>query len=113
MTVVYLDSFLLINFLLNFLLLLSCAKLSGVASHKWRFAFASLLGAVYAALAFFPGWQCTTHPIYKLCVAVLMLLISFGMTTHLLRIGAVFLAISCAFCGAIYAIEFLKGSSYI
>lgn len=113
LTVVYLDSFLLINFTLNYLLLLASGKLAGERIRRWRFALAALFGAVYAAFTFFPTLAFSLHPVYKLTVALLMMLISFGRTRRLLRISAIFLAISCAFCGGIYAIEFLKGSSYM
>lgn len=113
MTVVYLDSFLLINFIFNYLLILASAKLGGELIRKWRFAMAALLGAIYAAFSFFPPLQLFLHPIYKLSAALLMILISFGRTRRLLRISVIFLAISCAFCGGIFAIEFLKGNSYM
>ena len=113
MTVVYLDSFLLINFTLNYLLLLASGKLAGEVMHKWRFALAALFGAVYAAFTFFPILKFSLHPIYKVSVALIMILISFGGTRRLLRISAIFLAISCAFCGGILGIEFLKGSSFM
>jgi len=113
LTVVYLDSFLLINFVLNFLLLLASGKLAGERIRKWRFAIAALFGAIYAACSFFPGLSFSVHPLYKISVALLMILISFGRTRSLLRISVVFLSISCAFCGAILAIEWLKGSSYM
>ena len=113
MTVVYLDSFLLINFTLNYLLLLASGKLAGEPLYKWRFALAAALGAAYAALTFFPQLRVFLHPVYKLTAALLMLLISFGGTRRLLRIAAIFLAMSCAFCGGILAIEFLKGGSYM
>ncbi len=109
MTVVYIDTFILTNFVLNLLLLLSCAKLSGEAIRLWRCALAALFGAAYAVLAFFPAFGFFLHPVYKLSVALLMILIAFGNSKRLLRIAAIFLALSCAFCGGILAIEFLKG----
>ena len=113
MTVVYIDSFLLINFLLNYLLLLASGKLAGEPLHKWRFALAAAGGAAYAALTFFPQLRIFLHPAYKLTAALLMLLISFGNAKKLLRIAAVFLALSCGFCGGILAIEFLKSGAYM
>ncbi len=113
MTVVYLDSYLLINFILNFLLLLACGKLAGEPRVKWRMALGALIGAGYGALTFFPAFGFTLHPAYKVGIALVMLLIAFGKTRRLLRISAIFLGLSCAFCGGILAIEFLKGASYM
>ncbi len=112
-TLVYLDSFLLVNFALNFLLLLASGKLAGESIRKWRYVVAALFGALYAACGFFPALRFSVHPLYKVSVGLLMILIAFGRTRNLLRISVVFLAISCAFSGAIVAIEFLKGSSYM
>lgn len=109
MTVVYIDTFLLINFILNFLLLLACGKLAGETIRKWRLALGALMGAVYAALPFFPHFGFLLHPVYKLSAALLMLLITFGNSRKLVRISAIFLALACAFCGGILAIDFLKG----
>lgn len=112
-TLVYLDSFLLINFILNYLLLLASGKLAGESIRKWRYLLAALFGAVYAACGFFPALRFSVHPLYKVSVALLMMLIAFGRSRNLLRISVIFLAISCAFSGAIVAIEFLKGTSYM
>lgn len=113
MTVVYLDTFLLINVIMNFLLLLASGKLAGERIRTWRIFLAASFGAAYAACSFFPGLSFSVHPFYKISVAILMLLISFGRTRSLLRISIIFLAISCSFCGAILGIEWLKGSSYM
>lgn len=112
MTVVYLDSFVLVNFVLNYLLLLASGKIAGERIRLWKISIASLLGAGYAACTFFPSTQFAMHPTFKIGVAVIMILIVFGKTSNLLRISIVFVAISCAFCGGILAIEFFKGGSY-
>lgn len=103
MTVIYIDSFLLINFCVNYLLLLAAAKLSGEVLFRFRFALSAAFGACYAALAYFPAFHIFLHPIYKAGSAILMILIAFGGTKRILRMAMIFLALSCAFGGSLYA----------
>ncbi len=112
MTIVYLDTYIFVNFVLNYLLLLASGKLVGERVHFWRITIASSLGALYAICTFFSKTQFAMHPAIKISVALLMVLIVFGHSSKLLRITVVFFAIACAFCGVILAIEFLKGGSY-
>ncbi len=56
MTVVYIDSLFLLNFVVNYLLLLAAAKLSGEPLRRLRMAGGAALGAAYAAAVFFPTW---------------------------------------------------------
>lgn len=113
MTVIYLDSFLPVNISLNYLLLLASGKLVGERTHKLRFLGAAIFGALYAACTLFELFAFALHPVYKVSAALLMILISFGGSRHILRISTIFLAIASAFCGGIFAIEFLKGNSYM
>lgn len=112
MTVVYLDSFLLVNFLINYLLLLASGKLAGEPLRRWKYLISAVFGAAYAALTFFPEFQIFFHPVYKAGAAMLMVLIAFGGSRHILRMSAVFLALTCAFSGGIMAIQLLLGGTY-
>lgn len=106
------DSFLLINFLINYLLLLASGKLAGEPLHRWKYLIAAVTGAAYAALTFFPEFQIFLHPVYKAGAAMVMVLIAFGGSRHILRMSAVFLGLTCAFSGGIMAIEMFGGGSY-
>lgn len=109
MTVVYIDSLFLLNLIVDYLLLLATAKLSGELIRRPRFALGAVLGAVYAAAVFFPGMGFLTHPMCKLGAAVLMVLVGFGDSRRLLRVLLVFFGLSCAFGGGIFAIGLLGG----
>lgn len=109
MTVVYVDSLFLLNFIVNYLLLLATAKLAGEVLHRPRLAGGAALGALYAAAVFFPGMGFLLHPLCKLGAAVLMLLAAFGGSRRLLRVTLVFFGLSCAFGGGILAIGLLGG----
>ena len=109
MTVVYIDSLFLLNFVVNYLLLLSAARLAGEIIRRLRLALGAALGALYAAAVFFPGMAFLLHPACKLGAAVLMLLCAFGGSRRLLRLTLVFFGVSAAFGGGIFAIELLGG----
>lgn len=55
MTVVYLDSVFLFNALLDYLLVLSAARLAGLTLRRGRYILCGLLGGAYAAAVFLPG----------------------------------------------------------
>ena len=97
MTVVYLDAFLVLNFVVNYLLLACAGKLDGEPVGRGRTALAAALGAAYGGLALLPDWGFLEHPVCKAGAAVLMLLAAFGRSERLLRTGALFLVLSCAF----------------
>ena len=109
MTVVYIDSLFLLNWIVNYLLLLATAKLAGELIRRWRLALGAALGALYAAAVFFPGMGFLLHPLCKLGAAVLMLLAGFGGTRCLLRVTLVFFGLACAFGGGVFAIGLLGG----
>lgn len=109
MTVVYIDSLFLLNLVVNYLLLLAAARLAGEVICRPRLGLGAGLGALYAALVFFPGMGFLLHPLCKLGAAVIMLLCAFGGSRRLLRLTLVFFGVSAAFGGGIFAIELLGG----
>lgn len=109
MTVIYIDSLFLLNFVVDYLLLLCAGRLAGEALHRGRLALGAALGAVYAAAVFFPGMGFLLHPLCKLGAAVLTLLLGYGGSRRLLRVALTFFAVAAAFGGGIFALELLGG----
>ena len=109
MTTVYIDEVFLLNGVMDYLLLLCSARLAGEELHRGRMAVASLLGGLYAAAVFLPGWGFLSHPLCKLAAAAGMTLISFGGSRRLLRVSLVFLGVSAAFGGGVLALQLLSG----
>lgn len=109
MTVVYIDALFLLNFVINYLLLLAAGRLAGEVLHRPRLALGAAVGALYAAAVFLPGMGFLTHPLCKLAAAVVMLLIGYGGSRHLLRIALVFFGVAASFGGGIFALELLGG----
>lgn len=97
--IVYLDELLVLNFVADYLLLLTTARLLAEPQHRGRFVWAALLGAAYAVLAAFPvgGWVSAWW--MKLLWALLMIRLAFGRSRRLLRQWLLFLLVSSGFAG--------------
>ena len=110
MTVVYIDEVFLLNIIIDYLLLLASAKLTGEVICRPRLALAAGLGGLYAAVLFLPGWGFLEQPPYKIALPVAMALIAFGNSRRLLRVSLVFLGVSAAFGGGVLALQLFLGA---
>ena len=110
MTVIYADTLFLLNALVDYLLLLSAARLAGEPLRRGRFALGAALGGGYAVAIFLPGLAFLAHPLCRLASAALMLLLAYGGSRRLLRQGVLFAALTCAFGGGVVAIGLLGGT---
>lgn len=111
MTVIYLDEVLLLNFVVDYLLLLASGRLSGEILRRGRLALGAALGAAYAGAVFLPGLGFLVHPLCKAGVAVLAVLTGYSGSPRLLRVCLVFFAVSAAFGGGIFALQLLGSRS--
>ena len=78
MDVIYLDSLFGLNLLIDYCLVLASARVCGVVLHRWRYALAALIGALYAALMVLPGCGWLANGAMKLALGAAMALIAFG-----------------------------------
>ena len=108
MTVVYLDVLFLLNLVVDYLLLLACARITGEPFSRLRLGAGALLGAGYAAAIFFPYFAWFVHPVCKVCAGITMALVAFGAGRYLLRQILVFFAVSAALGGVILALQLLE-----
>ena len=99
-TVVYIDSLFLLNLIVDYLLLLGAARLSGAVLHRPRLALGAVLGAAYACAVFLPGLGFLTHPAVELAIGGAMSLIAFGGGPRLLRSFLAFLALAVSMARA-------------
>lgn len=106
---VYVDLLFLLNGVVNYLLLLCAGRLAGEELRRGRLALGAALGGSYAVALFLPGLGFLAHPLCKAGTAALMLLCGYGHSRRLLRVSLVFLAVSAAFGGGIFAITLLGG----
>lgn len=107
MTVVYIDVLFLLNLVVDYLLLLAAARITGEMTVRFRMAMGAMLGAGYAAVLFLPGCGWLAQPLCKLCCAVGMVLLSFGRSRRLLRLLVVFFGVSAALGGVVLALQML------
>lgn len=109
METIYIDSLFLINFIINYFLLLASAKVCGRPLKRLRFALGAAFGGLYSVLVVLPGLGFLAEAPIKLVAGVFMVLIAFGGDRRFLRSCVVFFAISAAFGGAVYAASMLGG----
>jgi stage II sporulation protein GA (sporulation sigma-E factor processing peptidase) len=111
MTIIYIDSLALLNFIINYLLLLAAARVGGMGFARWRLAAAALFGAGYAVAVWMPGFGFLAGLIWKAVSCAVMTLIAFGglKPLRVLRLGLLFIASSFALGGVVLALGLLSG----
>jgi len=96
---VYLDLVMVLNFLVDFLLLLGTNRLSGFPAQPWRCAGAALLGAVYSGACLLPGFRFLGNFLWRCVSLCLMGVMAFGCDAGALKRGGVLLLLSMAMGG--------------
>lgn len=109
MRVVYADEVFLLNLIVDYLLLIVTAKLSGIPVRRTRAAAAAVLGGVYAVGAAVFGGKLLSSLAVKLAAGCLMSLIVFGASARIARMTLLFFALSAAFAGAVMAGAMMRG----
>ncbi len=106
---VYLDLVMLLNFLVDFSLLLGTNRLSGYPPGIWRCGLGAAFGGVYSGICMLPGFRFLGNTFWRLVCLMLMSGISFGLQTSALRRAGVYLLLSMALGGL--AVSFGKGAA--
>lgn len=107
MQIIYMDTLFFLNATIDYMLLLSSARVAGEPLERLRFVFASVVGGLYGvAILMFPFLQ---GLLYKAMIYLVMILLAYGKSQRLLRQGLIFLALSFAFAGGIFGISLLGG----
>lgn len=96
---VYLDLVILLNFAVDFLLLLGSNRLAGYPMGAPRAALAAGLGAVYAGWCMIPGFHFLGGTFWRIVCLSCMALIAFGWNRSTLRRGTLFILLSMALGG--------------
>ena len=107
MTVGYVDSVLVLNSLMDYLILLCTGRLAGIRLRRGRYALAALLGGAYAVAVFLPGCAFLAVPPVKLASGFLMALVAYGGEEKLLRLTLLFFAVSCGMAGCVLSLGLL------
>ncbi len=109
MVTIYVDVLMGINYIVNFLLLLGCQKISGIPCRRWRLVTGSLLGALSCLAIFLPPMHLALNTLYKLAVAFLMVWITFApkKLKSCLYLWFILFTITFLFAGVTLALYFL------
>lgn len=96
---IYADLVMLLNFLVDFLLLLGTNRLAGFPPDWKRSAAAAALGGIYSGACFLPGFRFLGNGLWRLVSLVGMAVIAFGWNPSALKRGGVFLLLTMALGG--------------
>ena len=96
---VYLDLVMLLNFLVDFLLLLGTNRLSGFPAAPGRCALAAVFGSIYAGCCLLPGFRFLGNLLWRCVSLCLMAAVAFGFRRDAVKRGGVFLLLSLALGG--------------
>lgn len=110
MRVVYVDELFAVNLLLDYLLLVLTARLSGVFAPRLRLLLAAALGALLAVLLYFPQLTVMTGLLARAAVCAAVTLAAFGFRRRRFpRLCGLFCAVTFALAGAVSALALLNG----
>ena len=98
--VVYLDLVMLLNFLVDFFLLLGTNRLAGFPSQFWRCGGAALLGASYSGACLLPGMGFLGNLLWRCVCLGLMGILAFGWNPAAGKRTGIFLLLTMAMGGA-------------
>ena len=96
---VYVDLVAILNFLVDFLLILGTNRLSGFPPDWRRSIFAAAAGGVYGGACLIPEFRFLGSMLWRVVVLVLMAVIAFGYNRSLLQRSGIFLLLSMALGG--------------
>lgn len=97
--IVYLDAVALLNFLVDFLLLLGTNRLCGYPPCWGRSALAAVLGGIYGAVCMLPGMGFLGNTLWRCVFLGLMSWIAFGFSKSALRRAVIFVLLCMALGG--------------
>ena len=101
----YIDGVFFLNFLVNFLLLLSANRLCGFSVKPIRVALGALLGSIYAACCLIPGFYFLGNTLWRVVSLGMMSAIAFGITKSAIRRGLIFALLSMALGGIVMGMD--------
>ena len=102
---VYVDGIFLLNFLVDFLLLLAASRLCGFPAKPVRTAVGALLGGAYAACCLMPGFYFLGNTLWRTVSLGLISIIAYGVSKSAIRRGLVFAFLSMALGGVMMGID--------
>lgn len=96
---VYLDLVMVLNFLVDFLLLMGADRLSGFPTEWKRCALGAALGGVYSGACMMPGYRFLGNTLWRMIFLGLMGIIAYGINRGLVKRTGLFALLSMAMGG--------------
>lgn len=96
---VYIDVVMVLNFIVDFLLILSANSLSGYPPGYGRAAIAASIGGVYGGVCLLQGFSFLGSTFWRLVILAVMAILAFGWDRSALRRGILFAVLSMALGG--------------
>ena len=96
---IYIDLVMILNFLVDFILLLGTNRLCGYVPRIKYCALAAAFGAGYAGICLLPGVSFLGNWLWRIVSLVIISVIAFGFSVSALRRGLVFVVLSMALGG--------------
>ena len=103
MTVVYLDKVFLLNLLIDYILLLTTARLAGMPLQRIRLLLCAAGGAFYASATFLPGCGLLMQPLLRITAGIVMALAAYWPLHRPWRLVCLFMLLSAAMGGLVLA----------
>lgn len=101
---VYLDLVMVLNFLVDFLLLLGTNRLAGFPLGASRCALAALVGSVYSGACLLPGFRFLGNLLWRTVSLAAMGLLAFGLARGSIKRTGLFLLLSMAMGGLVLSL---------
>lgn len=101
----YLEVLWIVNFLVDFLLLIATNRLSGYPTAKIRVLLSAVIGGFYGCICVLPGLFFLAGTIWRLVILGIMSWIAFGINKDFLRRSVLFVFLSMALGGVALGIE--------
>ena len=82
---VYLDLMMILNFAVDYLLLLCAERVAGYVPAWGRIAWASVLGGIYSGVCLLPGFRFLGNIVWRIMALAVMSVIAFGINSGTVR----------------------------
>jgi len=111
---IYADMVFIINLMMNSVILLLTAWISGVNYKLWRIVLAATVGSCYVLVSLLPGIIIVDHVLFKVIISLILILLAFGVQSghFLLLLMASFYMVAFALGGAVVGWSYFWQTSH-
>ncbi|MGF7058818.1 sigma-E processing peptidase SpoIIGA [Brassicibacter mesophilus] len=106
---IYAEYLLLENIVINYIILYVTKRFTRTKTHNFRLLLASIIGALYTLVVFFPSLRFMTRFIVKISISILIIIVAFNPAKlrKFIKLFATFYVVAFVFAGAALALFYL------